>query len=333
MGLGKTITCVSLIASTLESGKRFAKVPLIPPTPPPPTIPNIGDLDLQPSHFAGSVWGMPPVNNGSSTSGGSSTLSARAQAKQRAQEKAAESIYVRMKRLKVKSRGTLIICPLSTVANWEDQFREHWGGNGVIVVGGSGDEGKESKEKVKKEKDSKCPLIKKEKEKEKESLGLGEIKKEEGDASLPFGISNTPTSSQSSNGPPSLPPSPEQKPIVKSAGLLESKEAPLRIYVYHGNARRPDPAFLADFDAVITTYATLASEYSKQLRSMDAEPPPGGAGGTSNGEGDGDGDSETKGKKLCGMKRKKLCGGSGGEEISSPLQMVHWFRVVLDEAQ
>jgi SWI/SNF-related matrix-associated actin-dependent regulator of chromatin subfamily A3 len=329
MGLGKTITCVSLIASTLESAKEFAKEPLIPPTPPPPSIPNIGELDLQPSHFAGAVWGMPPTNNGSLNFIGSNSTSARAQAKQRAQEKAAESVYVRMRRLKVKSRGTLIICPLSTVANWEDQFREHWSGSGVIVVGGSGEEAKETREKVKKEKDGKYLLIKREREreKEKELVGFGEYKKEDVESSSSLSVSAT-ASPQGSITPPSLPPSPEQKPIIGSPVMLEAKDPPLRIYIYHGNARRPDPVYLADFDAVITTYATLASEYSKQLRSMEAEPV-----GTNAVDGEADVDTETKGKKLCGMKRKKLCGGSSREEIPSPLQMVHWFRVVLDEAQ
>lgn len=375
MGLGKTITCVSLIASTLESAKKFAEEPLVTPTPPPPTIPNIGALDLQPSHFAGSVWGMPPTTNASSSSfsplvsvsvsgpgsgpgsgSGSGSLSVKAQAKQRAQDRAAESTYVRMKRLKVKSRGTLIICPLSTVSNWEDQFREHWGGRGVVVVGGNGEESsKDGKEKVKKErdkdKDIKCPLVKKERdrereverEREKEAPAMGEeCKKEEGEPSLPLGVSITSSSplktstnlSQSissfSTPVPTTPP--DQKPILNSNGEVESKELPLRIYVYHGNARRPDPAFLADFDAVITTYATLASEYSKQIRSMDAEPHAGGGGGPSV-EGEVDADTDMKGKKLCGMKRKKLCGGLSGEECASPLQMVYWFRVVLDEAQ
>lgn len=161
MGLGKTITCVSLIAATLHSAKRFSEEPLIPVIPPQTSIPNIESLDLQASHFTGAVWGMPPTtpnasftaspNSSGSGSNNTSGLSQRALAKQRAQDKAAESAYMRQKRLKVKSRGTLIICPLSTVANWEEQFREHWGGGGVVVVGGAGtsDEGNGGKKKEK----------------------------------------------------------------------------------------------------------------------------------------------------------------------------------------
>jgi len=345
MGLGKTITCLSLIAATLDSAKQFAAEPVVPPTPPPPGIPNIEALDLKPSHFAGSVWGMPStstptpltsVSNGPSSS--STGMSAKAQAKQRAQDRAAESIYSRMKRIKVRSRGTLIICPLSTVSNWEEQFKEHWGGGGVIVVGGNGgmpgeEGGKErfKKEKgVKKEKDNK-DFLKKE-EKEEDSSGFEEWKKEDGEPSLPLGVSVTVTKNgTSSTSTEEL----DRKPSVKTEAIdgitaEEAKGIPLRIYVYHGNARRPDPAFLADFDAVITTYATLASEFSKQVRSMEASST---ASGDASGDGDTDFEGKASSKKLCGMKRKKLCCNSGMEENASPLQMVHWFRVVLDEAQ
>lgn len=113
----------------------------------------------------------------------------------------------------------------------------------------------------------------------------------------------------------------------------------LRVHVYHGNSRKPDPLFLADFDAVTTTYATLASEYSKQTRSTDS------------GKGDQDEDgsyvsddecvetdqcgnavSKSKAPK-CGVKRKKAGVNPAGGELTSPLQSVNWFRVVLDEAQ
>jgi len=56
---------------------------------------------------------------------------------------------------------------------------------------------------------------------------------------------------------------------IKSTVSREKKAAPLRVYVYHGNARRLDPTFLADFDVVITTYSTLATEYSEQTRSLE----------------------------------------------------------------
>lgn len=253
MGLGKTITCVSLIASTLPAARAFGDSPLA-PRPPAPMVHSNSEPALTASHFQGAVWNMPDSSHGSGRSKGKGKL----------EEKKEADDYYRACRIKTKSRGTLIVCPLSTVVNWEDQFKEHWAGE-VAVVGGNS------------------------------------------------GACGTVTNRQKKSG-----------------------ASPIRVYVYHGNARTPDPAFLADFDAVITTYATLASEFSKQNRS--------GAGAEEDDDDDSDGGPDfdesglvpsTNGSatlkkgKSKGTKRKK----GGGPEQSSPLQMVHWFRVVLDEAQ
>ncbi|KAK0464993.1 SNF2 family N-terminal domain-containing protein [Desarmillaria tabescens] len=248
MGLGKTITCVSLIAATLNSALTFASTPL--ETPSLPWGSSSDDSPPAPSQFAGSVWNMPDVSEN-----GPSSAKAKAKA-QRAQEKL-EAEHVRANRIKAKSRATLIICPLSTVSNWEDQFREHWNGEVQVFGGGAQREYETGK--------------------------------------------------------------------------------PLKVYIYHGNARRPDPAFLADFDAVITTYATLASEFSKQNRSIataEVEEEEEGAGSS-----DGGGvEIDERGNQILrlpktkkgGVKRKKP--GLGASEASSALQSIHWFRVVLDEA-
>ncbi|KAF7320309.1 SNF2 family DNA-dependent ATPase [Mycena kentingensis (nom. inval.)] len=262
MGLGKTITCVSLIAATLSSAKQFAVTPLEP-------LPNSAPADAKPdaSHFSGSVWNMPE-----------DSLSAKAKAKAARVQEKLEMAQARVSRIKVKSRASLIICPLSTVANWEDQFREHWRGE-VIVVGGAGG----------------C-----------------------------------------------VPATPSQvlaqalaQPSMFVEGNGKTRESSrLRVYIYHGNARKPDPSYLADFDAVITTYATLASEFSKQNKSI------------ANADADDDDDESSDSAietdelghpitklakpKKAGMKRKKS--GLGSAEVSSALQSIHWFRVVLDEA-
>ncbi|PPQ62972.1 hypothetical protein CVT24_006078 [Panaeolus cyanescens] len=268
MGLGKTITCVSLIAATLDSSIEFAASPLdsLPPPPPRSDAPT-------PSHFAGSVFGMPETAEGSSSS-------KKAQAKaERLQEKM-ESQYARCCRIKAKSRATLIICPLSTVSNWEDQFREHWKGE-VSVVGGNG-----------------------------------------GASTPAHTASSTPHGSSAMQV--------DEKPAEKPLRAREGRS--LRVYIYHGNARRPDPAFLSDFDAVITTYATLASEFSKQSRSLMAEEDDDDA-VSSEGAMDIDenGNPLLRSKqKKAGTKRKKLL--NGATELPSALQSVHWFRVVLDEA-
>ncbi len=136
-----------------------------------------------------------------------------------------EAQYARACRIKMKSRATLIICPLSTVVNWEDQFKEHWRGE-VIVCGGAG--------------------------------GITPAACQPSSQSTLTGLA-TPSGSQ-------LDIKPDVKPVIGRT----REGTPLRVYVYHGNARRLEPAFLADFDAVITTYATLASEFSKQTKSLEA---------------------------------------------------------------
>jgi SWI/SNF-related matrix-associated actin-dependent regulator of chromatin subfamily A3 len=272
MGLGKTIACVSLIASTLSSAQDFSASPQDIPSPPP----NVEPLDA--SHFAGSVWRMPTPESGSSQ---------KAKAKLARNHDKLEAVYVRASRIKAKSRATLVICPLSTVSNWEDQFREHWRGE-VSVFGGSG---------------GTC-------------------------------LPPTPSQSSSLSGGGG-----DSQPDVKFARVRQG--TPLRVYVYHGNARRPDPTFLADFDAVITTYATLASEFSKQNRSAASPDDEEDEGNSSEGIGGVDIDEHgnqvlrlPKTKKGV-LKRKKstILGTNGTSETASPLQSIHWFRVILDEAQ
>ncbi|KAJ6519651.1 SNF2 family N-terminal domain-containing protein [Mycena sanguinolenta] len=269
MGLGKTITCVSLIAATLVSAREFAAAPADPPSPP-----SGSDHSASASNFSGSVWGM-PEDMGS--------MSKKAQAKaQRAQDKL-DAEHTRASRIKSKSRASLIICPLSTVSNWEDQFREHWKGE-VVVVGGAGG----------------C-------------------------------VPATPSQAMAQA---------LSRPSMFTDDENSSRGSPLRVYIYHGTARKPDPAYLADFDAVITTYATLASEFSKQNRSIasaDAEDDEDDDGGSSDGGGveiDERGNQVLKlpKAKKGGLKRKKSGFMNGATECVSALQSIHWFRVVLDEA-
>lgn len=188
----------------------------------------------------------------------------------------------------MKSRATLIICPLSTVVNWEDQLKDHWRGE-VTVCGGQS---------------SVLPSVS-----QPSTSGL-----------------STPTGSQL-----------DIKAEEKKSSLGRVREGPvLRVYVYHGNSRRCEPTFLADFDAVITTYATLASEFSKQTKSLEAADDDDDEDGDAvNSEGfievDNFGQPVTKSKGKKAKKRKKVAGSA--VEATSPLQSIHWFRVVLDEAQ
>ncbi|KAG6889911.1 hypothetical protein C0992_003615 [Termitomyces sp. T32_za158] len=274
MGLGKTITCVSLIAATLGSARNFAATPLELPIPP-------RDIDsVDPNHFAGSVWGMPALDP---------VVSHKQKAKTTKLQEKLEAEYTRASRIKAKSRATLIVCPLSTVSNWEDQLREHWNGE-VTVFGGSGG------------------------------------------ACAP----STPSQSMSqlSLTLPSMDDVTEAKPHLRVRS-----GAPLRVYIYHGNARRPDPTFLADFDCVITTFATLASEFSKQNRCTviaDEDEDEGASSDTIGADLDEHGNQFLKipMAKKSGLKRKKSAiTGPGNNEAASALQSIHWFRVVLDEAQ
>jgi len=163
--------------------------------------------------------------------------------------------------------------------------------------------------------------------------------------SMPAGVSTTQAST--SNYTTSI--STAHAPTKPEKSVRDS--TPLRVYVYHGNARRPDLEFLAGFDAVVTTYATLASEFSKQNKSAQIQGEEGDGGssddGMDRGKLGGDEDSEiaelqtggmslgaTKpAAKTGGTKRKKPMTTVSSTEITSPLQSIHWFRVVLDEAQ
>ncbi|KAI0307676.1 SNF2 family N-terminal domain-containing protein [Multifurca ochricompacta] len=268
MGLGKTITTVSLIAATLRSAKAFEAAPVIRPKPPSAVL-HVSRLTAE--HFTGRVWGMP-----SPSTSASSIAIAKSKGKEAKAQDLAEEQYARACRIKCKSRTTLVVCPLSTVANWEEQFREHWNGP-VLVLGGSG------------------------------SCLNSDAAGTQTTLTAMF------TNISDSGGHP-----------LDGSNIISQKKmgTPFRVYVYHGNARRPDPAFLADFDVVITTYSTLASEFSKQSRSLEYDD-----------DAASDSENETNGKpsKVPKIGKRKRPS-SNGTEATSPLQSVHWFRVVLDEA-
>ncbi|EIW64254.1 uncharacterized protein TRAVEDRAFT_33062 [Trametes versicolor FP-101664 SS1] len=278
MGLGKTITCVSLIAATTRSARAFAEAPLTPPQTPPPS--SSYDPQLLASQFQSSVWNIPPL------AAAPVGTSAKSKAKAAREQNRADALYTRACRIKMKSRATLIICPLSTVVNWEDQFKEHWRGE-VIVCGGQG---------------AAPPPVQ-----------------------LSISAMMAPSGSQVDIKP---------DPNTGHSFSLNRDGPPLRVYVYHGNARRLEPAFLADFDAVITTYSTLASEFSKQSKSLEAADEDDEDDGSSDGIVELDGLGRPIGRapkpKKAPKKRKKAA--APGTEATSPLQSIHWFRVVLDEA-
>lgn len=290
------MSIVSLIASTLPSARKFAHAS----TKDEPTDEeasegdddSAGDLDA--SHFAGSVYGMPSEDSNSKKRKRETGYKFTPDKIAKLERKA------RQDRLKLKSRATLLICPLSTVSNWEDQIRDHWRGK-AHVVGAAAEKGRKT-----------------------------------------------------------------EKPLPEKGDL--------KIYIYHGNSRKNDLEFLADFDVVITTFSVLQTEYSKQIKTSEGEKsyleksPVSKAAGPSSvatpiasdfGGDDVDGNDldgygqspaghekpEVRAERLSlqrntGDTKKKnknmdmdLFGKKTAAEVVSPLQAVEWFRVVLDEAQ
>ncbi|KAM0789050.1 hypothetical protein ACM66B_003113 [Microbotryomycetes sp. NB124-2] len=309
MGLGKTIVVISLVASTLPEARDWASQPI---------TGDSGDERVQAltnqakpsttvslSDFNSNLYGLADTGQNlvNSQNGGSNAsllgpngrpLSKKAQAKLKREQKRDELQKARFNRLTCRSRATLIVCPLSTVQNWESQFDEHT----ADAEGGR-----------------------------KYTVNVGSSNGDDDDGFIDDGDAS---SEESSFG--------ERKPRSKGQKAIS-------VYVYHGNSRIADPAKLADYDVVLTTFSTLGTEYSKQCRAEDEREAEAEERKRKKAA-DSDDDAiavygfsakgeviETKpgddvikpGKPL--RKRKRVeC------DYDSPLQQVQWFRVVLDEA-
>lgn len=295
MGLGKSLSIVALIGSTLRSARKFELKPLetleLPST-------SSRDVPSAASSFTGSVFGMPSE----------ASAKQHRDAERKRKDDLALELYARRSRLKERSRATLIVCPLTTVSNWEDQILEHWAGPVVVFTSGSN---ASQKEIIKRNGRQPFKLAKQEDEDEDDS---------------------------------------------------DDEDQTLRVYVYHGNQRKSDAEYIANFDVVITTFSTLATEFSKQTKTgEDAMATSTGAstptGARSGDDLDSDGilevdiegnpvvgrsqavEAEAKEVEKASKKRKRGKGSLSNltlatmSEVTSPLQQVEWFRVVLDEAQ
>lgn len=119
-GLGKTIVIISLIAHTLQEAADFEKDQA-----------KLGQPDMAHVFDAVSMHNVkrqPPTefSSLSSISGGSGPSSKKKDKGPGKRELArGEAEQRRRGRLTQRSRATLIVCPLSTVQNWEHQIGEH----------------------------------------------------------------------------------------------------------------------------------------------------------------------------------------------------------------
>ncbi|TIB13030.1 hypothetical protein E3P89_01411 [Wallemia ichthyophaga] len=119
MGLGKTISVVALIASTFESANDYALAG-----------PSKSDTEKKPkrqemkapdaSHFSSkfAIPGMPQSNSGI-------TDSFRKENDDQLEGASEKSRRLRKERLQIRSKATVIVSPLSTLSNWEEQFSDH----------------------------------------------------------------------------------------------------------------------------------------------------------------------------------------------------------------
>lgn len=110
-----------------------------------------------------------------------------------------------------------------------------------------------------------------------------------------------------------------------------SVEAKLDVLIYHGGNRTKDPAELASYDVVLTTYAIVAKEVpSKVLDELDEDD-------LKNGDSYGLSSEFASKKRKMGISGKKKKGKKGIDgsviDCSGTLAKVNWFRVILDEAQ
>lgn len=148
MGLGKTIVVISLVASSMLEAKLFS---VKPPSKDRAIINSFDALAAHPmgknntikqpgslatANFSTPLYGMATtaIPGVSSASLFATNDNKKGKKESKTQKKREDAESTRLERLIIRSRATLIVCPLSTVVNWESQIEEHIG---VAAVGSS----------------------------------------------------------------------------------------------------------------------------------------------------------------------------------------------------
>jgi SWI/SNF-related matrix-associated actin-dependent regulator of chromatin subfamily A3 len=251
MGLGKTLSTISLIATTHEEAREWSKKKILTDDQG-EVLPDEEEDSDDSDVVAIDVPGAPKrAKIEHSTDGSKHANGKKKEGKREHKKKELE----RMKRdnIKVRSRATLVVLPLTLVSAWEEQIRLHW--------------------------------------------------------------------------------APDKRP---------------KIYVHHGHNRLKDPKKIARHNIVMTTYSTLASEYSILATHEDSDSE----------EDEKDDDEEevvvtdengnvigrrlTAAEKAAAIKKKNSLNRKRKRKADKrkrlekgegfPLQQIEWFRIVLDEA-
>ncbi|KAJ4974657.1 hypothetical protein NE237_007831 [Protea cynaroides] len=114
-----------------------------------------------------------------------------------------------------------------------------------------------------------------------------------------------------------------------------AESARLNVLVYHGGTRTKDPAELAKYDVVLTTYSIVTNEVPKQplVDEDDGDQRSGEKYGLSSEFSTSKKKKKTSNVSKKGKKGRKGTDGSSIDFGCGPLARVGWFRVILDEAQ
>lgn len=138
MGLGKTLVIIALIAGTMNEAKAFASQP---------PVKDRGDREsfdalaahpmgkpVSLSEFKSPLYGQTGGSFSSYRLNSDTGKGGKKKKESKTQKKREDAEAARLEKLQMRSRGTLIVCPLSTVVNWESQIEEHVGLAGRAVT-------------------------------------------------------------------------------------------------------------------------------------------------------------------------------------------------------